>query len=77
MLSCGFQDLTDAACEMRERGVAWTRETEAGGNKYFSTQLVYRDKTDLILSRLLPPPGNTTLLCVQFKYKKYSLGKKI
>ena len=77
MLSCGFQDLTDAACEMRERGVAWTRETEAGGNNYFSTQLVYRDKTDLILSRLLPPPLSTSLLCVQFKYKKYSLGKKM
>ena len=61
---------------MRGRGVGWTRETEAGGNNYVSTQLVYRDKTDLILSRLLPPPRNTSLLCVQFKYKKYSLGRK-
>ena len=77
MLSCGFQDLSDAACEMRERGVGWSRETEAGGNNYFSTQLIYRDKTDLILSHLLPPPLSTSLLCVQFKYKKYSLGKKM
>ena len=76
MLSCDFQDLSESLCEMRGRGVGWTRETEAGGNNYVSTQLVYRDKTDLILSRLLPPPRHTSLLCVQFKYKKYSLGRK-
>ena len=75
-LSCGFEDLSEAACELRGSGVAWSRKREAGGNHYYSTQLVYRDKTDLMLSRLLPPPDTNTL-CVQFKYKKYSLGLTI
>ena len=76
-LSCGFEDLSEAACEVRGRGGAWTRGREAGGNHYYSTQLVYRDKTDLMFSRLLPPPLGTNTLCVQFKYKKYSLGQTI
>ena len=76
-LSCGFEDLSEAACELRGSGVTWTWGREAGGNHYYSTQLVYRDKTDLMLSRLLPPPPGTSLICVQFKYKKYSLGQTI
>ena len=62
---------------MRDGGVSWSLERELGGNTYYSTQLVYRDKTDLILTSLLPPPENTNTICVQFKYKKYSLGKKM
>ena len=76
MLSCAFDDVEES-CEVRDAGVAWQKETDRDtGNTFYSTQLVYRDKTDLILNNLLPPPTTGNVICVSFKYKKYSLGRR-
>ena len=46
-----------------------------GANSYYSTSLLYSEKTDLVFTETLsPPPGLVTSVCVSFKYKKYSLG---
>ena len=57
----------------RSTGVPWEYVTE-GDNSFYSTKLVYRDKTDLIFANMLPAPSDGSV-CVQFKYQKYSLGK--
>ena len=44
-----------------------------GANSFYSTQLVYNEKTDLVFPSMLPAPDRGSV-CVQFKYRKYSLA---
>ena len=73
--TCDFEEVGEKRCEVRGSGVGWQRERDEEGNTFYSTQLLYRDKTDLILADLFSPPSTGGVICVTFKYKKYSLGK--
>ena len=56
----------------RNTGQPWKLTTEAG-NSFYSVTLLYRDKTDLFFNRLVAPPARGSV-CLQFRYRKYSLG---
>ena len=61
----------------RSSGVSWEYISE-GDNSYYSTQLVYADKSDLVFSQMIDPPlDGSASICVKFKYKKYSLGRRM
>ena len=59
---------------IRSSGVPWEYIQE-GDNSFYSTSLLYAEKSDLVFTgRLPPPPGPASSVCVSFKYRKYSLG---
>ena len=61
----------------RSTGIPWEYVQE-GANSYYSTSLLYAEKTDLVFTETMPPPqGLSSSVCVSFKYKKYSLGDRV
>ena len=60
--------------DYRTTGIPW-EYVQDGANSFYSTSLLYAEKTDLVFTETLPPPpGLVTSVCVSFKYRKYSLG---
>ena len=43
-------------------------------NSYYSTDLFYRETTDLVFTKMIETPADA-VACLDFKYQKYSLGE--
>ena len=57
----------------RDRGKTW-QLAEDGSNQYKEVELFNRDTAEFYFKQLIKPP-ESTLACLDFRFKKYSSGK--
>jgi len=69
LFRCDF-NTKEKSCNVKNRGKSWSSR-ESGGNRYRQVELSSQDTAEFFFKELIEPP-QSTLACLDFRFKKFS-----